>query len=354
MRKHKTIAEIPNLIQDWDYEKNEDMDPQLITAGNSKVKVWWKCDRKHSWRCSPGNRMYGTGCPYCKGKLPIVGETDLESQRPDLMNLWDQEQEVLPSTVTCHSMKKVFWICEKGHRWEAAVKDVVAGNRCPICAGKRVLKGFNDLATLYPEIAAEWDYEKNGELLPDQITAAVKAKMWWLCKRGHSWSATVYHRKYGTGCPYCSGNLPIQGENDLATLYPELVKEWHAEKNPFPPESCTAFSPRKVWWKCAKGHEWRTGIYYRTKGKTGCPYCYGKKAVPGESDLATLYPYLAEEWDYERNFGLDPTSTRPASGKRVWWVCRNGHHWRTSVQTRTEGKGCPYCLGKIPTYSRLI
>lgn len=109
-------------------------------------------------------------------------------------------------------MKKVFWICEKGHRWESAVKDVVAGNRCQICAGKIVLKGFNDLATLYPEIAAEWDYEKNEGLTPDQITAAVKAKVWWHCKSDHSWQAFVYHRKNGTGCPYCSGNLPIQGE----------------------------------------------------------------------------------------------------------------------------------------------
>ncbi len=86
----------------------------------------------------------------------------------------------------------------------ATVKDRVSGNGCPFCSGKRVLKGFNDLATTNPVLAKEWDFVKN-EKTPSEVTAGVSYKAFWKCKTcGYSWQAAVYSRSSGNGCPKCA------------------------------------------------------------------------------------------------------------------------------------------------------
>ncbi|WP_243024395.1 zinc-ribbon domain-containing protein [Clostridium sp. AM48-13] len=47
----------------------------------------------------------------------------------------------------------MIWRCEKGHEWEAAVKSrTINRTGCPYCSHNKVLAGFNDLATLLPDI----------------------------------------------------------------------------------------------------------------------------------------------------------------------------------------------------------
>ena len=126
------------------------------------------------------------------------------------------------------------------------------------------------------ELMAEWDWEKNNELgfNPNEITSHSGKKVWWVCANGHSFDATVANRANGKGCPYCSGHKVMSGTNDLATLYPNISKEWNAEKNgDLLPSMVSYGSHKKVWWKCRKGHEWQAVINSRTKQHTGCPIC---------------------------------------------------------------------------------
>jgi DNA-directed RNA polymerase subunit RPC12/RpoP len=167
----------------------------------------------------------------------------------------------------------VWWKCAHGHEWLAAVSHRKRGNGCPYCSNKKILKGYNDLATIHPEIAAEWDYEKNGELTPFEIAPASNKKAWWKCKLGHGWQATILNRHQGNNCPICSNQQILVGYNDLATTHPELIDEWHTEKNGnMHPTNVVAGSSRRVWWIGRCGHEWQTPINSRTNG-TGCPYC---------------------------------------------------------------------------------
>lgn len=134
-------------------------------------------------------------------------------------------------------------------------------------------------------------------------------------------------------------------ENSLANRYPELLKEWNYEKNDLLPEMATYASARKVWWKCSMGHEWQSRIFSRTKNKSRCPYCVGKKADIGK-DLQGLFPTIAAEWHTEKN-GNILVGLSPYSGKKYWWRCANGHEWQTSVIHRTKnGTGCPYCCNQ--------
>ena len=54
-------------------------------------------------------------------------------------------------------LMKVIWRCRKEGQWEAAVKSrTINKTDCPYCSHNKVLAGFNDLATLQPDIAARW------------------------------------------------------------------------------------------------------------------------------------------------------------------------------------------------------
>lgn len=111
-----------------------------------------------------------------------------------------------PFDLTTKSNKKVWWNCERGHEYDARPCDRTKGQKCPYCAGKRVLVGFNDLLTINPFIAAQWNYEKNGELLPTQVTAGSNKKVWWLCPIcSYEWCANIKNRTYlNRGCPRCA------------------------------------------------------------------------------------------------------------------------------------------------------
>ncbi|MBQ6059403.1 MAG: zinc-ribbon domain-containing protein, partial [Clostridia bacterium] len=110
----------------------------------------------------------------------------------------------------------------------------------------------------------EWDYEKNNalNLYPSALGMRSHTKVWWKCSRGHSWCAMISNRSgHNRACPYCAHQLPIPGETDLATLYPELVKEWHPTKNgTLKPYEIMPGTHKKVWWKCDKGHEWQAEV----------------------------------------------------------------------------------------------
>jgi len=90
--------------------------------------------------------------------------------------------------------KKVWWKCELGHEWEASIDHIAnRGCNCPYCKNKKVLTGFNDLATIRPDLLDEWDYEKNKDIDPTMIVPGTAKKAWWICKRcGYSWYTRVH------------------------------------------------------------------------------------------------------------------------------------------------------------------
>lgn len=85
----------PDLLEEWDYEKNDSIcDPEKVSCG-SNFKVWWKCRCcGHSWNTSIYVRTRGHGCPICarnkaresisKGKVHL-GENDLGTRAPFLL-----------------------------------------------------------------------------------------------------------------------------------------------------------------------------------------------------------------------------------------------------------------------------
>lgn len=277
-----------------------------------------------------------------------------------LLDQWDTQRNLplTPAQISYGSRQKVWWRCKKGHHWQAAVYTRSgSGTGCPVCSGKVVQAGETDLATCYPELARQWHPTRNGVLTPEQVMPGSHRVVWWLCGNGHEWQAQVKSRVAGCGCPVCANRKIRPFQNDLASKFPELAKQWHPTKNgTLAPGMVGPGSKRKVWWTCEKGHEWKAMVVSRTSGGSGCPFCAGKKVVPGENDLASRFPAIAAQWHPTRNGTLTPEQVTPYANRKVWWRCGKGHDYQAAVSARTMGgSGCPYCAGRkvLPGFNDL-
>ena len=174
--------------------------------------------------------------------------------------------------------QKAWWRCPNGHEYQSRVSARAHQNDgCPICAGKTVIAGVNDLATLYPNLAKEWHPTKNGDLKPTAVAGGSNRAVWWQDEFGHEWKAMISDRSSGgKGCPYCAGKKVLVGFNDLATKEPKIAAQWHPTLNGTrTPEMFTCGSNRKIWWQCGEGHVWQAPIGRRCYLRSGCPVCSG-------------------------------------------------------------------------------
>ena len=281
-----------------------------------------------------------------------VKRVNLENTNPELSGEWNYELNgsLKPNMVTPSSHIEVYWKCRShpDHVWKDSIAHRSSGRGCPYCSSQRILPGFNDLAFLRPDLAKEWS-EHNTQK-PDMVAVNTSHKYLWTCSKGHEYAASPANRAKGKGCPYCSGNKAITGQNDLASLFPNLLEEWDYQKNSINPHSILPYSDAIVWWKCSKGHSYDMRINKRTRRNQGCPYCSGNRIIPGETDLATLNPVLAKQWHPVKNGDLLPSQVMPNSNSKAWWLCPIcGNEWEAYICNRNKSK-YPYC----PKCNRLL
>lgn len=351
----------PELAKEWHPTKNGTLSPRDVLPGSHK-KAWWRClaDKSHAWDAAISKRARGDSCPICSGKR-VTSSNCLAVVNPALAKEWHPTKNgtLTPHDVVCGSRKKVWWKCLQGddHEWQTTVGLRSNGTGCPLCSNKKVGK-YNCLAVVNSKLATEWHPTKNEKLTPYDVTPYSDKIAWWKCPKGddHEWQAAIKTRSKGHGCGVCSNKVVVKS-NCLATLNPELAKEWHPTKNgKLTPNDVIPGSYKKVWWKCAKGddHEWQSAIEWRNNG-TGCPICSNKIAVKSNC-LATLNSTLAKEWHPTKNGQLTPDKVTPGSLKKAWWICPKGddHEWQASVVSRIKGHGCGVCVGHLAVKSNCL
>lgn len=271
----------PDIARFWHPSRNGAVTPSDVTYGTGK-SYWWKCPvaDDHEWTHSVNVMTSGKnrGCPFCSKthKRPSK-DNNLEVKFPKLMAEWNFEKNTgrKPSEFTTRSTEKVWWKCEKGHEWEARIADRTRPRYprgCKKCSGLEASDDYN-LAVLHPTLAAEWDYEKNQGLKPEDFTPGSEKSFCWKCENGHEWQAKIANRVNAPTCPYCSKRRASE-EYNLALLYPDIAKEWHPTKNgKKKPTDVTPGMRKKFWWLCRWGHEWKAEVNNRVGRKSGCPEC---------------------------------------------------------------------------------
>jgi len=254
LKENAMLRVRPELWCEWDFERNSKLgfDIYEISYGLFK-KVNWIClDCKSNYDSMIANRVKGKGCPFCVGKK-VNHTNSLASLRPDLAEQWHptKNDNLTPHDVTCKSDKKAWWICKDcKSEFDTRIAVRERGSDCPYCSGQKV-NGTNSLSTLNPKLASEWNYKKNGELIPDNVTLKSGRKVWWLGRCGHEWVAPINDRtkEKGTNCPYCNQNNPkvLEGFNDLWTVNKKLAL---LLANPEDGYRYSEGSSKKVDWKC--------------------------------------------------------------------------------------------------------
>ena len=235
MRRGSLAEERPELLAQW--ARSNPISPSEVSCGSHK-KVLWVCKNGHTWEATVKNRaLIGSGCPYCEHRAVLKGYNDLLTAFPDIAKTWSPKNLKKPSEVSSKSNADVLWICENGHEWRARIADRTDGHGCPYCAGQRVWKGFNDLATTHPHLAAEWS-DKN-KFTPESITYKNRSNVWWHCGNcGCDYQAVVYARANGRMCPFCVARelkrlrdiiiVKKKVEKDFSYLLPQLTTIFYA------------------------------------------------------------------------------------------------------------------------------
>ncbi|MFB5088341.1 zinc-ribbon domain-containing protein [Psychrobacillus sp. PGGUH221] len=128
-----------HLALEWDYSMNGDLTPNNVTKG-SHEKVWWICERNHSYPAYVYSRIDGRGCPTC---YKLYGR----------------------------------------HKPQKAKRE-------------------NSLGVKKPEVAKQWHSTKNGDISPYEVGAYARKEYWWLCDNGHEFHKSPNSRR-SAKCSYC-------------------------------------------------------------------------------------------------------------------------------------------------------
>ena len=364
--KNSVQAQAPELINEWDNEKNGNLKPDMISGGSSQYVNWVCSVCGYRWEAQIYHRVKEhTGCPKCAGLVLEKGINDLASKNKELLKDWDYEVNskngIFPNEIIFNSTKKVNWKCHIcGHRWTISVRSrTVLGDGCIKCGyksgkdlkQKKLLEKQGCIAD--SKLLQEWDYDRNAEigLYPNELTPGSNKSAFWTCSKcGHKWSAPISRRSKGAGCKRCAdrNNPELKRKKLIADgrgLNNELLlKEWDYDRNIKAPKEYTFGSKEKVYWICSKcSYRWSAAINTRNKG-VGCPACAGHIAVTGKNDLASKHPELLNEWDNQKNKDIDPSQVAYSSGRKFWRRCLAGHDsYLASPSHRVKGTGCPIC-----------
>jgi very-short-patch-repair endonuclease len=336
----------PELLWSWHPTKNGSLQPHELPRSSGK-RIWWKCPKAedHEWNVSINSRV-NSSCPYCANKKPSVSNS-LSALFPGLTQEWHVLNDKKPSEIVFGSHYKAKWKCVKaGHEWETEVVNRTKRNSgCPECGTRYKSDAFLD--TTHPELAAEWDSQRNDHKMPSSTKPGTDYKAWWICSKGHSYQSKVSQRtRCASQCPICTGRK-LHISNSIVYCFPDVAKEWHPTKNgTVKPEDIIAGSGKTVWWKCEKNHEWEAVVNNRTNKKHKCPACMGRVASFA-NNLLIAHPTIAAEWHPTKNGTKKPEEFTPSSHQKVWWQCpRNKkHEYQAKIGNRTLGNktDCPSC-----------
>ena len=309
-----------------------------VTAGSNRKLTFVCPDCKQEFKAAVYNVVRSvdkgfTGCPVCRGLKAVSGINDLASKYPEIAAMWSSKNKFSASEVTARCRKKAFFKCyDCGQEFEATIANITKAvdngtTGCPVCAGKKIVPGVNDLVSQCPEAAAMWS-SKN-KLSASEVAVKSSKKAFFKCRDcGQEFEAAIQNVVRSvingtTGCPICAGLKVVSSINDLASQCPEAAAMW-SSKNKFSASKVTVGSHKKAFFKCCDcGQEFEATIqnvvHSVINGTTGCPVCAGKKVVPGINDLASQCPKAAAMWSSKNE--LSASKVTVGSHKKAFFKC---------------------------------
>ena len=347
-------------------------------------------------------------------KRTFISLYDFCQNNPDklyLLEEWDYEENkkagYTPQNTSYGSDLKYHWKCSKGHVWTDSLNHRIIGRNCPVCAGKKVLKDYNDLASQRPDIAAQWHPTKNGDLKPTDVTVGSRKKVWWQCPIcGNEWSAVINSRTNGNNCPQCTLNGSSISEMALyfylSQIYKDTVhryKKNNVELDIYIPSINTAIEYDSGYYHADKLEKENKKDQFcknnnirfiRLRDKrlektinaeivwfNDSGYKYVNQGIKNlfdyleieykfeinidkdyekiinviiikekENSIVNTHPEIATQWHPTKNGNLKPEKFTYGSNKLIWWLCPKGHIHQASIRNMVK-YGCPECSSRV-------
>ena len=204
----------PELAKEWSPNNSDTADLHQKISGDYALWICPRCKGEYSAKIQ--NRQVGDDvCPYCQGKKAWKGFNDLTTTDPELVAEWSNNNPLSPDHYLRTMWFVALWICPRcGGEYSKQIREREVGDdACPYCKGKRILDGYNDFATLHPDLLSEWSVAENTLLgiRPNAVLDTNMFKIWWKCQDcNHKYYMSIKDRlmkqKRGfTACTYCNG-----------------------------------------------------------------------------------------------------------------------------------------------------
>lgn len=343
--KENSFAALHPEVMD-EYDPTNEIDPYTVTERSNKSAKWiCRSNSDHKWMAKFDARAKGQGgCNICRGYN--YGLMFYE-EHSDFEQYYDTENNERPfNSYSNSSNEYVWWKCDKNHSFKWSIINFSRGGifKCPICTNKQLLVGENDLKSQYPDLAMEFDSEKNN-ILPEEILYTnTDDSTWWLCKEGHSFQRSVWYRVNNVReCPICNRTIVVKGINDFESTYPDVTNIWDYEANERTPDTISDRNNDKYSFKCQKGHRYETFLRSAICNDFQCLVCSFKLIQPGINSLVDTDSELAREWS--PNEMRKPYEFHKYSKYYALWECQTCHgDYPYPINERRVGdNSCPYC-----------
>lgn len=312
-------------------------------------------------------KISGAYCEQCSRSISAVEKSgSLKKMFPVQSVMWDKGNNKISSdSVSIHADLKGTFVCNginndlPDHSFVATVSNVVAcwkqGNLgCPVCAGKKIVRGVNDFESRYPQFAKYWDYELNDEK-PWEVNYNSEKNYHFICDKGHKFMRDPCHMRRGmsgNGCPVCRGRRIIEGSNDLLSQRPDVAGNWVSELNDLAVNEVTVRSNQYAYFKCSSkrcNNIFREKICAVTSTNGLCPDCRNRTYSDAEKDLA----------EYIKNLGFNIVTNSKLTGnsqtfdiyvpERKLAIEYNGLYWHSE----RNGSGKDYHFDKLADCAKL-
>lgn len=140
-----------DLMEEWDYKKNADIDPTTVGVGSHSYAFWICKKCGYEWEVQIYNRANGKGCPCCANRVVVPGKNDLATTDPDLAAEWHPTLNTLkPTEVTRGQSTRIYWLCSVcGNTWQDTLNHRSGGRGCKECSKlKRVASSMKAVEML--------------------------------------------------------------------------------------------------------------------------------------------------------------------------------------------------------------
>lgn len=335
--KHGTLKDHPYLLNE--YHPSNILDPSKI-PNNYRKRLKWKCSIcSYIWKAAPrirlqpsDNKQKYRNCPKCGHKVTVEKGVkyrikkfgSLKERFPEILKEWDFKKNIIkPENISPFSSKKIWWRCSKNHSWRAEVSNRT-GNKtgCPDCnnfkTSRAEIRIYAELSSFINDV--KWSYylkKRQLDIYLPKLKLAFEVD-------GH------YHKeKYLIDK---KKNLFFKKKGiTIIRLRDEILKTKISYKDFFIKTGDLKNEDLQKIYKILKkkklSKEEKSNLNKRIKiknffnDKEYRRICSFLPGPPPEKSIKILFPEIVNEWDYKKNFPLQPTMFTKGSNAKVWWIC---------------------------------